>query len=329
MGRQIRALHFLQVKFGEFVYDQRLHTDETAAAPKTLDDYQEACRMCEKTAIVTKAQVRRFRPLLFFDKRGSKGSRGRALSEDFGELGLNKGDRIEPTATFPNIHDLSVEGAPREVVWWDRPAESYTRRRNPVFCKESGVSIDTIAIDWLHNFSLGIFRHALSAFMCEMIDSNVYDVQGNMDARKELIVSNCRDELFRWYTEQEQAGTLRARVQALAVGMPHSRERPELMLHGAETNCFLRFVRTVVLPKHGHKLDRRELWGELIGSCSAIIDSIWHHNGMMKMRAPACQAMCDAVRANIRAMGDLHLPCRQKHHLAMEMASRQIHTTVA
>ena len=109
--------------------------------------------------------MRKLRPLLLFDKRGSRGSRGRALSEDFDELGIQRGDRIEPTAAFPNIHDLSVDSAPREVVWWCRAAESITRRRNPLFCKESGVSIDTIAIDWLHTFSLGIFGMCL-AVLC-------------------------------------------------------------------------------------------------------------------------------------------------------------------
>ena len=161
-----------------------------------------------------------------------------------------------------------------------------------------------------------------------MIDSNVYDIQGNMDARKELTVSNCRAELFRWYTSQEQAGILRTKVQALTVGMLHSRDRPELMLHGAETNGFLRFVDTIVLPKHGHKLDRCGLWVDLIGSCSAIVDIIWHHKGVMKMAAPACQAFCDRLRANIRTMKAMNLPCRQKHHLAMEMGSRQIHITL-
>lgn len=159
--------------------------------------------------------------------------------------------------------------------------------------------------------------------MWELIDANVYDIQGNIDARKELTVSNCRAELFRWYAEQEQAGTLRTRVQALTVGMLHSRGRPELMLHGAETNGFLRFTSTALLPRHGHRLDRSEHWRTLIGTCIAMVDIIWHHKGVMKMSASPCQAFCDALRNHIKTMKDLQLPCRQKHHLAMEMASRQ------
>ena len=41
------------------------------------------------------------------------------------------------------------------------------------------------------------------------------------------------------------------------------------------------------------------------------------------MEAPTIQSFCDAVMLNIKTCAKLGLPCRQKHHLTMELAARR------
>ena len=121
------------------------------------------------------------------------------------------------------------------------------------------MSIDSVCIDWLHTVSLGIFRHVLGCFVWLLIDENVWGVGGSADARKELSMAQCRAMLFDWYAAEDRAERPHTRVQALTLGMLSHRNRPELTLHGAEANGFLRFAAGHLFPRFADKLPQAKL----------------------------------------------------------------------
>ena len=136
-----------------------------------------------------------------------------------------------------------------------------------------------------------------------------------------------RSELFGWYDAEESHGIPHTRVQAFVVPMLGHRERPNLGLHGAETNGFLSFACAHLLPQKGRfLLDREPLWRSLIVSLKTIVDVIYSYkrSERNRMSAPDIQLFCDCTRTVMRSMGDLELQHRPKCHMLMEMAARTI-----
>eukprot|EP00969_Alexandrium_andersonii_P290052 12820137-Alexandrium_andersonii.AAC.1 len=87
----------------------------------TPEDYIEACEACEKWATFEdRAQVQTVAAALFWDKR-KQGSKGRALSRNIPEFGLERGDRLEPCDTLPDVAELENAALPIRVVFW-RPS---------------------------------------------------------------------------------------------------------------------------------------------------------------------------------------------------------------
>lgn len=89
---------------------------------KNLESYQEACARCEiRVAIPDASRHRNIRNVLFYDKR-KDGSSGRALRDAIPDLGLEPGDRLEPSSSMPNVADFyNIYEFPCEAVFW-RPS---------------------------------------------------------------------------------------------------------------------------------------------------------------------------------------------------------------
>ena len=116
------------------------------------------------------------------------------MKVDLPNLGLQNGHRLEPTELHPDIADLEPESAPRRVVWWLRREETFARRRCPLFNPGIGVTIDSIAPDWLHTLSLGIVQHVVGIVMWMLLDLNVCGIDGSLLVRTDLSVIQFRAE---------------------------------------------------------------------------------------------------------------------------------------
>eukprot|EP00969_Alexandrium_andersonii_P300733 13295026-Alexandrium_andersonii.AAC.1 len=73
--------------------------------------YDKACDDCEHKVVLNEAQRIKVRSNLIWDRR-KRGSHGRALIKDIPELGLLKGDRVEPTDTMEDIAALDDAPTP-------------------------------------------------------------------------------------------------------------------------------------------------------------------------------------------------------------------------
>ena len=67
---------------------------------RTWDDYVAACTGAEKWVTITREQHTHLRGTMGYDRRRG---RGYSLSQDFDDLLLKKGDRLEPWSGCPDI----------------------------------------------------------------------------------------------------------------------------------------------------------------------------------------------------------------------------------
>ena len=288
---------------------------------KTLHDYEESCQRCEKTVVLNEAQIRSLRGSLIYDRRQG-GSRGRSCGRPLPALGLSQWRRLEPSAEFPNIDDVTPEQAPRSATFWDRTMETMTRRRNPLFSASTGVTPGSLTVDWLHTLSLGIFQHILSCFLWALLEANAWAIDGPMSTRVDLSIIQIRAELFDWYGREEREGRVHSRLQSFVPGMVGSADRPLLKLHGAETNGFLKFALASLLPRFGSCLTHFTAWERLISGMAWVLDCIHDHEDQRTMSATTIQTFCDIVTIHMRTCQTLGIQQRAKHHLLMELASR-------
>jgi len=291
--------------------------------PKKLDDYLEACERCEVRSTLSAADLRRLRPLLAYERRAGR-PRGRVLQADVPELGLLKGDRLAPTILEPDIDSFSPTLAPREAVWWRSSDETIVRDRNPLFCRESGVTLGALGIDWLHACSLGTFQFILGHLVRALLDLNAFRVRGSGANMRELGLGLLKAELTRWYGDEGRRGLHHTRIENITMGMLGGTDESAFRLHGAETNGALRFAHAVLVPKYGMILGtREEPFRQAIATSVQMMDLIREH--------PVCfppadiQTFCDAVIGHLRALRVLETGFKPKHHFLVEMGARPNH----
>lgn len=88
---------------------------------RTSEGYQQACAACERRVAVSVAEHAELKVTLAYDKRRD-GAKGRGLTRDVGQLGLQAKDRLEPSLALPDVGKFEhLRSFPAPVSWW-RPA---------------------------------------------------------------------------------------------------------------------------------------------------------------------------------------------------------------
>ena len=307
------------------MYDLRGFSPMGLASPaRTMVDYMRSCVQCETRVALTPAHIRQIRPCMYFDKRRTAdGNHGRSLSRDVPELGLLRNSRLEPSSAFPDIHNFDADDMGAGPLSGGGARKNLVFGAEIFFCAESGVSIDSIAIDWLHTLSLGVFQHLLDAFVWDLVAADAFQVrQSTKQARLELSVAQIRSQLFDWYRTESLEDREHSKVQSLVASMLGTDSRPDLKLHGAETNGFLRFAATHLVPKYASTTANGPAWANLINGALEILDLIHDTRGCRKMAGHHIQRFVVVTSAHIKAFQQIGQRCRPKHHFWMEMAAR-------
>ena len=93
-----------------------------------MQDYLDACKACEICIRVTSEKLlQSIRGSLFYDRRTNKGYNGRALRFPIHGTELLPGDRLEPTASFPDvgmIDGMSVRDLPISLFFFENEASA-------------------------------------------------------------------------------------------------------------------------------------------------------------------------------------------------------------
>ena len=210
-------------------------------------DYTSACEACElPLADVDDRSWVLLQKLLVSEAKKS-GSSGRALLNDIPGMHAVKGDRFEPR--FPGAWDwqeIVKEGAERQsLTLWRPSAETMARHRNPLFDPELGTSLwQTVAIDGMHTWCLGIHQQFISAALWAILDHNVFRATAtSQDGRNAFNMAELQKDLLRFYSEEEDKNPTGITKVELRMEVLGKRKNNELLCKAAETLGLLRFLR--------------------------------------------------------------------------------------
>jgi len=214
-----------------------------------VDDYEAACRRCERHVVVaTEAQRTRIQEQLFYDKRAA-GSHGRSLKSDIGEMNLKAGDRLEPNTALRDVAGFEQLPLPATVLFWRPAMETVTRHRNPLFNRSTGVSPDTLKVDPLHCLYLGVFQVHIARVVWGLFDAdgwNVGALDGNWTEVERIQMSCIRMQasLHVWCQNRRRSHPeeVVTEVQEITPKMIGGRADQKFALKGGETKTFLLFI---------------------------------------------------------------------------------------
>jgi hypothetical protein len=247
----------------------------------TPEDYEAACARCEHHVVVRTRQLRnRIAASLFYDKRTS-GSRGRALRVDIPELNLMAGDRLEPSAGCPDVGAFEHLSLPATVVFWRHDDETLSKHRNPIFNAFTGISLNTLTVDTLHCFYLGVLQVHCSRVIWGLVEADVWETRqaGNTTAPARLQESCTRLQasLARWCQERRRSHPNERLTDVQEVSpyiLGASKEEQRLGLKGGETKTIFMFLHDV-LPQHAANVEKSN---HMLEASRAL----WRHMALLK-----------------------------------------------
>ena len=206
----------------------------------TADDYDAECSRCEKhipiSSIADRSLILRN---LEYDSRQT-GSHGRCLTADIQELGLVRGDRLEPSAVCRDVGRFEDFPIGEVATFWRKYEESLARHRNPVFMQDMGLGIDRcLSYDVLHCVHLGVLNCFCAVCLWQIIDSGVFGTAHTNDSLIHIVnvIRNRLMQLYKDYRHENPASNL-TQVDDLTVGMISPRESNAITTKGAETFGF-------------------------------------------------------------------------------------------
>ena len=212
------------------------------------EDYFQACSRCELIVNLRgeedKKSILRY---LRYDKR-KDGARGRALVRDVlvNGVSLKANDRAEPSRQLIDVGALdNVATYPLEITFWRPSQETLTRRRNPIFDPELGVTPKRCLVaDVLHAVFLGILLIWCRVSIWSLILGGAYGYSGVNHEHIVAAILVVRSSLMRFYTayERENPGEILTRLADLTPSMLGKPSEQTLKTKGAETWGFALFV---------------------------------------------------------------------------------------
>ena len=174
-------------------------------ARTTLEEYLEACTRCEITVVVREwASLVLLRAALAVSGRERSG-RGRFLKRNLPTLGLNAGDRLEPSSgcyDYGMIYEMTaIPDAGLTLTFWRPSAETRTKHRNPLISRALGIEPCTWLGDVLHCLYLGVFQVYAAAAFEALTLANAFRGPASYSGLTliEYTLGQFKAALFQWY----------------------------------------------------------------------------------------------------------------------------------
>ena len=197
---------------------------------------------------------RELQRLLVHDMR-KDGGRGLCLRAPYRPLGLLRGDRLEPTATMPDVDMFLAGDPPASALFWRRSNESATLRRNPFCSQELGTDLPAVvAVDVMHTLCLGVHQQFLSRAMWHVLDK--LPAEGPQPARNQASRHTANLHVLaldydRWMrvTHRDRPTMVLTRVGDFSLEMFGKITAPYLKCKAHETLTMLRWAAEVLRKK--------------------------------------------------------------------------------
>ena len=168
---------------------------------------------------------------------------------------LLKGDRLEPTFDFPDVHKVDKVSEPFvafTLLFWRAKPEIVVHHRNPVLCRELGISYSAFSVDVLHCLHLGVFLVWITTALHLLISVDAFETRRSRKA--DHLVSSAlaiKARLNDWYPRYErklkQDGKTGCRVNFFSDKMLGTPDGKKLVkLKAAEARHFMPFALELV-----------------------------------------------------------------------------------
>ena len=282
------------------------------------DDYYDACSRCEIIDDLAAADHRLLRGVLRPDLRDS-GSHGLALSIDIPHMGLQGGDRLEPSPELPDIGAFrSLSDFPHKVTFWCRAAETLSRHRNPLLDPALGITLRSLTVDTLHTLQLGVMLEWCSACMWDLIEAKVWADFGTVEETIQGTVRVLRLELkafYRQYKVEHQKSLTKVYLSRKTLNLTNRRLRTK----AAQTWGMCLFL-VSKLRSCAHMLPQG---GRLLLAGEALVDLVHLWESAGRVLTPAQQqAALDLWKGHMRHTKHEERVKTPKRHLMVHLLSR-------
>ena len=252
-------------------------------------DYFLACDRVEVVVQVAAAHHAALCQLLCHDRR-SGGSHGLALLGDYAELGLHRGDRLEPSTSLRDIGDFfeRKDFPLRGIVFWRPSRESLCRHRCPLFDPAIGITPRRcLTKDSLHVLFLGVMHTLCKVTVWELLASRTFSAVGTQGERVAASIEWLDQDLDRFYKRHRAANPTEelTRITAFTSEIVGSPDDRKFTGKGAQTWGFMLYLNDL-FGRLGPRLPTESHCLFLAGKELLEIVRIWH-------RSPACVSRAD------------------------------------
>ena len=244
----------------------------------TLEDLLRACMACEHVVHINYWELL-LRVRASLGRVGAKNFKGGTLQITLPDVGLDIGDRIEPSDLLYDYSSLMMMGelpaGGVTVTFWRASAETLVHHRNQFFCEELATSPQTILPDMMHVLFLGLWQSFAARAFRAMVAGNVYNSPAHW--APQAVVSHTLEmmkaQLYLWYPEFKAMNPLKSvsEIQDISIKMVGREARPSMDLKAGETKYFLYFLRDE-LQKHVAKIRSGAVWAATARAMCAHTD---------------------------------------------------------
>lgn len=247
------------------------------------------------------------------------------MKSDVAPLGLLRGDRLEPWSGCQDILEFDrLTKFPATVLFWRKSLEGVAHHRNPIFAAFTGILPgSTIALDWMHTLSLGVFQTWAALVVHSLIEVDAW-ATGCTEFSARLAASTYRlASDFQRFVRTANSTTGRNLTEATHL-KPESfgtKATPKCGLKAGETNAFLEYMAMEFLPTRAALLGGE---GKLLSQAGKHLFSILQLIRKHPKTAPASMIQGFYLNAKnyLRIMGELGIKAKPKDHMMIELASR-------
>ena len=204
------------------------------------DDFERACSRCEIRVVVNAHTAREIWSWLDYDRRPN-GSHGLCLKRAIPALGLEEGDRLEPSRWLPDVGKLrDCTMFPAPLLFWRSANQTAALHRCPLFDASLGITPGrSMTCDTLHVLYLGVFKQWVWKGLWHLLQANIWRAPETCTADERVLVqiTTMRSELDAWYKARHARGAAEnlTRAHDVTPKMVGAKDQLKLSLSGAET----------------------------------------------------------------------------------------------
>ena len=285
----------------------------------TEEDYRNCCQRClRRVRVKSVADRDAISRKLRYDKR-QNGNRGRCMTDGLDAFGLFAGDRLEPTARLPDVAGFDSATPPFSVDFWRTSEESATRRPNPLFLADVGISVaENVASDSLHAVYLGVMRVWARVAVWTCLLSGVFGGVGTAEENVATGILAFRSMLMSWYKtrHKERPGERLTRLADFNAKLIGTASSQVLKSKGAETYGLMKFL----LHLYGRFQGRLgDTWQRLLKAGLALerVVTIWQEHDWIIPPARRQEAL-DEYGKHVALMQPFNV-YTPKHHIVFHL----------